>query len=53
VSEHTQVLSLLDERLIPHAQNADLTKTLQAIRTKVAGHLKMAQDIQSALTMTK
>jgi len=53
VSEHTQVLSLLDERLIPHAQNADLTKTLQAIRTKVAGHLKMAQDIQSSLTTIK
>jgi hypothetical protein len=37
----------LDDRLIPHAQNVDLTKTLQAVRSKVAGHLKMAKDIQS------
>ena len=49
VREHTQVLSLLDDRLIPHAQNADLTKTLRAVRSKVAGHLEMAKDIQATL----
>jgi putative membrane protein len=53
VNEHTQVLDLLDNKLIPHAQNADLTKTLQDVRTKVAGHLKMAQEIQSALAQAK
>jgi putative membrane protein len=49
VKEHTKVLDLLDNRLIPHAQNPDLVKTLQDIRTKVAAHLKDAQDIQASL----
>lgn len=53
VSEHTQVLDLLDNKLIPQAQNVDLTKTLQAVRAKVAGHLKMAQDIQTSLAQAK
>jgi putative membrane protein len=53
VNEHTQVLDLLDNKLIPHAQNADLTKTLQEVRSKVAGHLKMAQEIQSTLAHAK
>jgi len=49
VKEHTKVLDLLDNKLIPQAQNPDLVKTLQDIRTKVAGHLKDAQDIQASL----
>jgi putative membrane protein len=53
VREHAQVLGLLDDRLIPHAQNADLTKTLRAVRSKVAGHLKMAKDIQSTLVRAR
>jgi putative membrane protein len=53
VSEHTQVLDLLDSKLIPQAKNVDLTKTLQAVRAKVAGHLKMAQDLQSMLAQAK
>jgi putative membrane protein len=49
VNEHTTVLDLLDNKLIPRAQNPDLVKTLQEIRSKVANHLKMAQGIQSSL----
>jgi putative membrane protein len=49
VDEHQKVLNTLD-RLIPQAQNDDLKKFLQECRTKVAGHLKMAQDIQSELS---
>jgi putative membrane protein len=49
VKEHTKVLDLLDNKLISQAQNPDLVKTLQDIRTKVAGHLKDAQDIQASL----
>ena len=53
VNEHTQVLDLLDNKLIPHAQNSDLVKTLQEVRTKVANHLKRAQEIQASLGQSK
>jgi putative membrane protein len=49
VKEHTKVLDLLDNKLVPQAQNADLLKTLKEIRTKVASHLQEAQDIQASL----
>lgn len=47
ITEHTKVLDLLDNKLIPNAQNAELRKTLQEIRTKVENHLSMAEKIQS------
>jgi putative membrane protein len=50
VDEHTKGLDLLDNKLIPRASNPELAKTLQAIRGKVADHLKMAQDIQGSLS---
>lgn len=53
VNQHTQVLDLLDNKLIPHAQNSDLAKALQEIRTKVASHLRHAQDIQTSLSQAK
>jgi putative membrane protein len=49
VKEHTKVLELLDNKLIPQAQNADLIKALQGIRSKVASHLQEAQDLQASL----
>jgi putative membrane protein len=49
VKEHQQVLDSLDNKLIPNAKNAELKAFLQTIRTKVAHHLKMAQDIQGSL----
>jgi putative membrane protein len=49
VKEHTSVLDCLDTKLIPRAQSPELAKTLQDIRSKVADHLKEAQDIQSSL----
>jgi putative membrane protein len=47
VMEHTKVLDLLDNKLIPSTQNADLKKALQEIRAKVENHLSMAEKIQS------
>jgi putative membrane protein len=49
VKEHQQVLDNLDNKLIPSAKNAELKAHLQTIRTKVAHHLKMAQDLQGSL----
>jgi putative membrane protein len=49
VTEHAQVLDLLDNKLIPQAQNPDLRKALQDIRAKVENHLKMAETIQGEI----
>jgi putative membrane protein len=49
VDEHTKVVDLLDNKLIPGAKDADLVKTLQEIRTKVAMHLNDAREIQTSL----
>jgi putative membrane protein len=49
VDQHQKVLDAID-RFIPQAQNADLKSILQECRTKVAGHLRDAKDIQSQLT---
>jgi putative membrane protein len=50
VDEHQKVLDTLDNKLIPKAQNADLKSLLEKVRAKVAGHLKMAQDVQASLS---
>jgi len=42
VDEHQKVLELLNNKLIPQAQNQELKSMLEKVRTKVAGHLKMA-----------
>jgi putative membrane protein len=49
VAEHTRVLQLLDDKLVPQATSAALKSHLQAVRVKVAMHLTMAKDIQSSL----
>ncbi len=52
VSYHQAVLDMLDKTLIPGAQNAELKKLLEDTRPAIAGHLKMAQDLQAALSST-
>lgn len=49
VNEHQQVLTTLDQKLIPNAQNADFKAVLMKQRDKVAEHLKHAQDLQQQL----
>jgi putative membrane protein len=48
VDQHQKVLDQIDHD-IPQAQNAALVAYLKDVRTKVAHHLKMAQDIQASL----
>jgi putative membrane protein len=49
VNEYTEVLSILDDTLLPHVQDADLIADLHGVRVKVASHLKAAQAIETAL----
>jgi len=50
VNEYTEVLSILDDILLPHLQDADLIAALRGMRVKVASHLKVAQAIETALS---
>jgi putative membrane protein len=52
VQQHQEVLDLLDQRLIPNAQNADLKTQLQATRDMVQQHLTQGQEIQQSLATT-
>jgi putative membrane protein len=52
VKEHMTLLEMLDTKLIPNAKNPDLKSELTSIRTKVAAHLKAAQDLQNGLGMS-
>jgi putative membrane protein len=49
VTEHTDLLKMLDDDLIPHAQNADLKAHLRSLRVTVASHLRMATDLRDSL----
>src|SRR6185312_5460209 len=49
VSAHQTYLNLLDQALIPDAQNAALKAELQMERTTVANHLTMAQMLVAAM----
>lgn len=49
VAMHEQVLSALDDQLIPAAQNADLRQLLTSVRSTIALHLAEAQQIQGEL----
>ena len=53
VSEHQQVLDMMDQKLIPQAKNAELKGAIQDFRPKVEMHLKSAQEIQQALPPKK
>jgi putative membrane protein len=50
VTMHTQVLQMLDAKLIPAAQNAALKSELQTERTAVMAHLTLAQQLLTNLT---
>ena len=49
VTQYTEALSILDDTLLPHVQDPDLMTALRRTRTEIAGHLKVAQQLQAAL----
>ncbi|MDB4944074.1 MAG: hypothetical protein JWP97_3608 [Labilithrix sp.] len=49
VKAHTDVLSALDNKLLPAAENGELKTLLTDARTHVAAHLAKAQEIQTKL----
>jgi putative membrane protein len=49
IAAEGELLNLLDDKLVPGAQNAELRDHLQSVRSAVARHLKMAEQIQGAL----
>jgi putative membrane protein len=49
VKEHRDLLDLLDNKVIPQAKAPELKTELQAVRTRVEAHLKVAEDIQKKL----
>lgn len=49
VEMHQQALQMLDQQLLPNAQNPDLKKLLQDARPIYEGHLQRAQQVQSAV----
>lgn len=46
VRDHQEVLTMLDQRLIPAAQNAAIRQHLQTTRDAVARHLERARELQ-------
>jgi len=50
VTVHEKVLKLLDQQLIPNAQNAQLRAALTAARATVARHRQMAKQLVSSLS---
>jgi len=50
VAYHQQVLSALDEKLIPNAQNPELKSLLQSVRAVVAQHLQHASSLVDSLS---
>ncbi len=49
VAYHEAVLSMIDNTLIPGAQNADLKSLLQNVRPAFAAHLEHAKQVQQSL----
>jgi putative membrane protein len=50
VAHHQQVLTALDDTLIPNAQNADLKSLLESVRAVVAQHLEHAKTLADSLS---
>lgn len=48
VKEHTKVLSMIDEKFLPKAQNAELKQHLKTTRQAVASHLEEAKRLQNS-----
>jgi putative membrane protein len=53
IKEHTAVLSLFDDKLIPGAKAPELKQALTDFRPKIAAHLKSAQDLQVSIAGKK
>jgi putative membrane protein len=53
VKAHRDVLNMIDNKLLPAAQNGDLKTMLTDARTHVATHLAKAEEIQQKLDSTK
>jgi putative membrane protein len=49
VKEHQAVIDLIDRKMMPNVQHADLKNLLNTVRPKLEMHLKEAKDIQSNL----
>ena len=49
VKAHQDVLDTIDRTLMPSTQSEELRTMLENVRTKVAGHLKEAQDLVTSL----
>jgi putative membrane protein len=49
IAVHQQVLDMLDNTLIPSAQNADLKTLLQNARPTISAHLDHAKQVQAGL----
>ena len=50
VSEHQQVLDMINDQLLPNVKNADLKSYLNELKPKVQMHLMAAQDLQRKLS---
>jgi putative membrane protein len=50
VQVHTQVLDMIDNQMLPAAQNAELKAEIDALRGVIDAHLSEAREIQAALT---
>jgi putative membrane protein len=52
VRTHREVLDLIDNKLLPNAQNGELKTQLTDARSHVASHLAKAQELQAKLEAT-
>lgn len=46
VSQHQQLLQLIDRKLLPAAESTEVTKVLQQARQQMASHLERARQLQ-------
>lgn len=53
VEMHQKLLTMLDERIVPNVQNAELRTFLGQIRPTIAAHLQRAQRLQNTLTTSQ
>lgn len=49
VKTHEAVIETLDKKLMPNAKGTEVKAYVEAVRTKVAAHLKDAKDLQAKL----
>jgi len=49
IAMHQQVLDLIDQQLLPNAQNADLKALVQQMRPVIAQHLDHAKTVESQM----